>query len=117
MNITLVKEFLIGLQDQIIKNLEQVDGKYFKREKWERSEGGGGLSCVMEEGNVFERGGVNYSHVFGVGLPASATAARPELTGRSFEAMGVSLVLHPYNPYIPTVHLNVRFLEAIKGWS
>lgn len=114
MNITLVKEFLIGLQDQIIKNLEQVDGKYFKREKWERSEGGGGLSCVMEEGNVFERGGVNYSHVFGMGLPASATAARPELTGRSFEAMGVSLVLHPYNPYIPTVHLNVRFLEAIK---
>lgn len=114
MNTTLVKEFLIGLQDQIIKNLEQVDGKYFKREKWERSEGGGGLSCVMEEGNVFERGGVNYSHVFGMGLPASATAARPELTGRSFEAMGVSLVLHPYNPYIPTVHLNVRFLEAIK---
>ncbi len=114
MNIILVKEFLIGLQDQIIKNLEQVDGKYFKREKWERSEGGGGLSCVMEEGNVFERGGVNYSHVFGEGLPESATAARPELTGRSFEAMGVSLVLHPYNPYIPTVHLNVRFLEAIK---
>ncbi len=114
MNITLVKEFLIGLQDQIIKNLEQIDGKYFKREKWERSEGGGGLSCVMEKGNVFERGGVNYSHVFGMGLPASATAARPELTGRSFEAMGVSLVLHPYNPYIPTVHLNVRFLEAIK---
>lgn len=114
MNIILVKEFLIGLQDQIIERLEQIDGKYFRREKWERSEGGGGLSCVMEKGNVFERGGVNYSHVFGMGLPASATAARPELTGRSFEAMGVSLVLHPYNPYVPTVHLNVRFLEAIK---
>jgi coproporphyrinogen III oxidase len=114
MNITLVKEFLGVLQDQIIERLEQVDGKRFQREKWERLEGGGGLSCVMEQGNVFERAGVNYSHVFGLGLPASATAARPELTGRSFEAMGVSLVLHPYNPHVPTVHLNVRFLEARK---
>ncbi len=117
MNITLVKEFLSRLQDQIIERLEQVDGKRFQREKWERPEGGGGLSCVMEQGNVFERGGVNYSHVFGMGLPASATAARPELSGCSFEAMGVSIVLHPYNPYIPTVHLNVRFLEASKEGS
>jgi coproporphyrinogen III oxidase len=91
-----------------------VDGARFRRDEWERPEGGGGLSCVMEEGNVLERGGVNYSHVFGDGLPASATAARPELSGRSFEAMGVSLVLHPRNPYAPTVHLNVRFLEARK---
>jgi coproporphyrinogen III oxidase len=91
-----------------------VDGARFRRDEWERPEGGGGLSCVMEEGNVLERGGVNYSHVFGGGLPASATAARPELSGRSFEAMGVSLVLHPRNPYAPTVHLNVRFLEASK---
>jgi len=114
MNITLVKEFLSGLQGRIIEYLEQVDGKRFQREKWEHPEGGGGLSCVMEQGNVFERGAVNYSHVFGLGLPASATAARPGLSGRPFEAMGVSIVLHPHNPYVPTVHLNVRFLEAHK---
>ena len=110
-----VKEYFIGLQERIVNRLEEVDGKRFRRDKWERPEGGGGLSCVMEEGNVLERGGVNYSHVFGGGLPASATAARPELSGRSFEAMGVSLVLHPRNPYAPTVHLNVRFLEAHKA--
>lgn len=110
-----VKEFLTGLQERIVERLEEMDGKHFRRDKWERPEGGGGLSCVMEAGNVFERGGVNYSHVFGGGLPASATAARPELSGRSFEAMGMSLVLHPHNPYAPTVHLNVRFLEARKG--
>ncbi|SCY31438.1 oxygen-dependent coproporphyrinogen oxidase [Nitrosospira sp. Nsp13] len=109
-----VKEFFTGLQERIVARLEEVDGKRFRRDQWERSEGGGGLSCVMEEGNVLERGGVNYSHVFGGGLPASATAARPELSGRSFEAMGVSLVLHPRNPYAPTVHLNVRYLEAHK---
>ena len=108
------KEFFTGLQKRIVERLEEVDGKRFHRDKWERPEGGGGLSCVMEEGNVFERGGVNYSHVFGGGLPASATAARPELSGRSFEAMGVSIVLHPRNPYAPTVHLNVRYLEARK---
>ncbi|MDO8436765.1 MAG: oxygen-dependent coproporphyrinogen oxidase [Nitrosomonadaceae bacterium] len=109
-----VKEFLIGLQQRIVAGLEQVDGKSFRRDQWGRPEGGGGLSCVLEQGNVFERGGVNYSHVFGGGLPASATAARPELSGCSFEAMGVSLVLHPRNPYAPTVHMNVRFLEARK---
>ncbi|KIO49580.1 oxygen-dependent coproporphyrinogen oxidase [Nitrosospira sp. NpAV] len=109
-----VKEFFTGLQQRIVARLEEVDGKCFRRDPWERPEGGGGLSCVMEEGNVLERGGVNYSHVFGGGLPASATAARPELSGRSFEAMGVSLVLHPRNPYAPTVHLNVRYLEAHK---
>ena len=110
----LVKEYLTGLQQRIVDCLEDVDGKFFRRDQWERPEGGGGLSCVLEEGNVLERGGVNYSHVFGGGLPASATAARPELSGRSFEAMGVSLVLHPRNPYAPTVHLNVRYLEARK---
>jgi coproporphyrinogen III oxidase len=108
------REFFTGLQARIIQRLEEVDGARFRRDEWERAEGGGGLSCVMEEGNVLERGGVNYSRVFGGGLPASATAARPELSGRSFEAMGVSLVLHPRNPYAPTVHLNVRFLEARK---
>jgi len=108
------REFFTGLQARIVQRLEEVDGARFRRDEWERPEGGGGLSCVMEEGNVLERGGVNFSHVFGGGLPASATAARPELSGRSFEAMGVSLVLHPRNPYAPTVHLNVRFLEARK---
>ena len=110
----LVKEYLVGLQQRIVDCLEDVDGKFFRRDLWDRPDGGGGLSCVLEEGNVLERGGVNYSHVFGGGLPASATAARPELSGRSFEAMGVSLVLHPRNPYAPTVHLNVRYLEARK---
>jgi coproporphyrinogen III oxidase len=108
------REFFTGLQQRIVERIEEVDGTRFRRDQWERAEGGGGLSCVMEEGNVLERGGVNYSHVFGGGLPASATAARPELSGRGFEAMGVSLVLHPRNPYAPTVHLNVRYLEARK---
>jgi coproporphyrinogen III oxidase len=108
------REFFTGLQQRIVEQIEEVDGTRFRRDQWERAEGGGGLSCVMEEGNVLERGGVNYSHVFGGGLPASATAARPELSGRGFEAMGVSLVLHPRNPYAPTVHLNVRYLEARK---
>ena len=84
----------------------------FRRDVWERPEGGGGLSCVIEDGHLLERGGVNFSHVTGARLPASATAARPELAGRGFEAMGVSLVLHPRNPYVPTVHMNVRFLLA-----
>ncbi|GKS70101.1 coproporphyrinogen oxidase [Nitrosomonas sp. PY1] len=114
MNTPQVKEFLIKLQDDIVKGLEAVDGKTFKRDQWDRPEGGGGISRVLEEGNVLERGGVNFSHVHGAGLPASATAARPELAGRSFQAMGVSLVLHPHNPYAPTVHMNVRFFEAIK---
>lgn len=114
MNTTQVKAYLVGLQESIVKGLEEVDGNAFRRDQWDRPEGGGGISRVIEEGNVFERGGVNFSHVHGEGLPASATAARPELAGRSFEAMGVSLVLHPRNPYAPTVHMNVRFFEASK---
>lgn len=114
MNTAEVKAFLTDLQKRIVAGLEQIDGKPFLHDVWERPEGGGGLSCVVEEGNVFERGGVNFSYVFGGGLPASATAARPELAGRSFEATGVSLVLHPRNPYAPTVHMNVRFFEARK---
>ncbi|GJL74324.1 oxygen-dependent coproporphyrinogen oxidase [Nitrosomonas sp.] len=114
MSTTQVKEFLINLQESIVAGLEQVDGKSFRRDQWERPGGGGGASAVIEEGNVLERGGVNFSHVYGSGLPASATAARPELSGRSFEAMGVSLVLHPRNPYAPTVHMNVRYFEARK---
>lgn len=114
MSTTQVKEYLIGLQESIVKELEEVDGNAFRKDRWDRPEGGGGMGRVIEEGNVFERGGVNFSHVHGDGLPASATAARPELAGRSFEATGVSLVLHPRNPYAPTVHMNVRFFEAIK---
>ncbi len=114
MNIVEVKAYLADLQNRIVTGLEAIDGKSFQRDGWERPDGGGGLSCVIEEGSVLERGGVNFSYVFGHGLPASATAARPELAGRSFEAAGVSLVLHPRNPYAPTVHMNVRFFEAKK---
>lgn len=117
MNTAEAKAFLTDLQKRIVAGLEQIDGKPFLHDAWERPEGGGGLSCVIEEGNIFERGGVNFSHVYGSGLPASATAARPELAGRSFEAAGVSLVLHPRNPYAPTVHMNVRFFEAKKEGS
>ena len=112
-----VKTFFTELQELIVERIEQIDGKAFKRDIWQRPPmegGGGGMSCVMEEGNVLERGGVNFSHVFGDKLPPSASANRPELAGRGFEAMGVSLVLHPRNPYAPTVHMNVRFFLAQK---
>ena len=109
-----VKEFLLGLQDTIIMRLEQVDGKQFRRDSWDRPEGGGGRSCILEEGNVLERGGVAFSHVMGDKMPPSATAHRPELAGCKWEAMGVSLVFHPRNPYAPTVHMNVRMFMAKK---
>ncbi|MDP2962175.1 MAG: oxygen-dependent coproporphyrinogen oxidase [Sulfurimicrobium sp.] len=109
-----VKEYLLKLQNSIVERLEQVDGKTFHRDSWLRPEGGGGTSCVLEEGRILERGGVNFSHVFGPNLPPSASAHRPELAGRSFEAMGVSLVFHPRNPYAPTVHMNVRCFVAKK---
>jgi coproporphyrinogen III oxidase len=107
-----VKEFLLDLQRGIVARLAEIDGRAFASEEWTRPEGGGGITQVLEDGGVFERAGVNFSHVFGKSLPPSASAARPELAGRSFEAMGVSLVLHPRNPYAPTVHLNVRYFEA-----
>ncbi|HVS27072.1 MAG TPA: oxygen-dependent coproporphyrinogen oxidase [Burkholderiales bacterium] len=112
MNSDAVKNYLTDLQSRIVVRLAQFDGKVFGADSWERPEGGGGLSCVIEEGQVFERGVVNFSHVFGEKLPPSATASRPELVGRSFEAMGVSVVMHPRNPYAPTVHLNIRFIRA-----
>ena len=87
----------------------------FRRDDWTRPEGGGGISRMIEDGRVLERGGVLFSHVTGERLPPSATAHRPELAGRAWEAMGVSLVLHPRNPYAPTVHLNVRFFVARKA--
>lgn len=104
-----VKNYFLSLQKNIVAALEEVDGKQFLTDSWERPEGGGGISRVIEEGQVFERGGVNFSHVMGNNLPPSAAASRPELAGRQWEAMGVSLVLHPRNPYAPTVHMNVRF--------
>jgi coproporphyrinogen III oxidase len=108
-----VKSWLLDLQSRIVAALEQVDGKPFLRDAWERPEGGGGISRLIENGNVFERGGVNFSHVMGASLPPSAAHARPELAGRAWVAMGVSLVLHPRNPHAPTVHMNVRFFEAV----
>jgi coproporphyrinogen III oxidase len=114
MNTERVQEFLRELQQLIVERMQQIDGKTFRRDGWERPEGGGGLSCLVEEGNVLERGGVNFSHVKGDKLPPSASAHRPELAGRRWEAMGVSLVLHPRNPYAPTSHMNVRFFVAEK---
>ncbi|HEU4853445.1 MAG TPA: oxygen-dependent coproporphyrinogen oxidase [Telluria sp.] len=107
-----IKAWLLDLQERIVSALEEVDGKQFLRDEWTRPEGGGGISRLVEEGNVIERGGVNFSHVTGASLPPSAAAGRPELAGRSWEAMGVSLVIHPRNPYAPTVHMNVRFFTT-----
>ncbi|CAI1933431.1 oxygen-dependent coproporphyrinogen oxidase [Serratia proteamaculans] len=110
-----VKSFLLTLQDRICSQLAQTDGgAVFNEDRWTREEGGGGRSRVLTDGAVFEQAGVNFSHVSGATLPASATAHRPELAGRSFQAMGVSLVIHPRSPYIPTSHANVRFFIAEK---
>lgn len=110
-----VKNYLLELQNRICEGLQAEDGSTtFKEDSWVREEGGGGRSRVITDGAVFEKGGVNFSHVHGTQLPPSATAARPELAGRSFEAMGVSLVMHPENPYVPTSHANVRFFIAEK---
>lgn len=110
-----VKDYLLDLQDRICEALAAEDGSAeFREDSWDREQGGGGRSRVLENGAVIEKGGVNFSHVFGKQLPPSATAARPELAGRSFQAMGVSLVIHPRNPYVPTSHANVRFFIAEK---
>lgn len=111
-DIEAVRGFLLDLQSRIVARLEALDGKPFAADPWQRAEGGGGLSRVIEGGNVFERGGVLFSDVLGTQLPPSATAARPSLAGRPWRAMGVSLVIHPRNPYVPTVHLNVRFFST-----
>lgn len=115
MNIQDARDFLIGLQDRIVTHFERLDGKTFQRDQWDRPEGGGGISALVEEGGILERGGVNFSHVRGENLPASASANRPQMAGRAFEAMGVSLVMHPRNPYVPTVHMNVRLFTASKA--
>jgi len=114
-DIAAVREYLLGLQDRICAALEAEDGvARFAEDAWQRPGGGGGRSRVLVDGAVFEQAGVGFSHVFGPGLPPSATAQRPDLAGRSFEAVGVSLVFHPHNPYAPTTHMNVRFFLAEK---
>jgi len=106
------RDYFVGLQQRIVARLETLDGTAFRRDEWTRPEGGGGISRIIEDGRVFERGGVNFSHVLGESLPPSASAGRGEIAGRRWEAMGVSLVLHPRNPHAPTVHLNVRMFVA-----
>ena len=115
MDIGPIRDYFTGLQERIIGELEAVEGQPFLRDAWDRPQGGGGISRLIENGSIFERGGVNFSHVKGEQMPASATAHRPELAGRRWEAMGVSLVLHPRNPYCPTAHMNVRFFVAEKA--
>ncbi len=110
-----VHDYFAALQQRIVAELEKEDSA-FRRDSWTRPEGGGGTSCLLEEGRIFERAGVNLSRVQGKALPPSASAARPQLAGRAYEAMGVSLVLHPRNPYCPTVHMNVRFFSAGDTW-
>jgi coproporphyrinogen III oxidase len=111
-----VREYLLSLQQRIVTDFEARDSKAFRADAWEKPAdaplGGGGLTRIIEDGDLLERGGVGFSHVVGSKLPPSATAHRPEIAGRRFEAMGVSLVFHPRNPYVPTVHMNVRFFIA-----
>ena len=115
-DIAAVKAYLLALQDDICQKLADEDGQAsFVEDAWQRPAGGGGRTRVLSQGAVFEQAGVNFSHVFGDQLPASATAHRPELAGRTFQAMGVSLVIHPHNPYVPTSHANVRFFIAEKA--
>jgi coproporphyrinogen III oxidase len=110
-----VKQYLLGMQAEICAALERADGgAAFRTDQWDRDSGGSGITRVLSEGKVIEKGGVNFSHVFGKALPPAATAKRPELAGGAFQAMGVSLVIHPRNPYVPTSHANVRFFIAEK---
>ena len=114
-SIDLVKSYLLQLQDNICKEVEQLDGKsQFNEDKWTRSQGGGGITRIINKGSLFAKAGVNFSHVTGNELPPSASAQRPELAGCHYSALGVSLVIHPDNPYIPTAHANVRFFIAKK---
>lgn len=113
-----VKSYLFDLQDRICTALEQANGgERFREEAWQRPQGGGGRTRVLAQGAVFEQAGVNFSQVHGKNLPPSASAHRPELAGRAFQALGVSLVIHPRNPYVPTSHCNVRFFLAEKADS
>ena len=114
-NIDEVKAYLLSLQDGLCGNMEELDAdKRFSEDVWERPQGGGGISRVLEKGAVFEKAGINFSHVYGDRLPASASVNRPEVAGRKFQAMGVSAVIHPENPFVPTSHMNIRFFLAEK---
>lgn len=108
-----VKRYLLNLQERITAAVESRDTHQFRRDPWERGEGGGGESRVLTDGGVFERAGVSFSHVFGEKLPASASSTRPAIVGAPFQAMGMSLVFHPRNPHVPTTHCNVRFIQAL----
>lgn len=107
-----VIDYLKGLQTSLCNEVSQMDGKAFEVDEWQRPQGGGGTTCLLEGGALFERAGVGVSHVFGNQLPPSASLQRPELAGRGFEAMGLSLVFHPNNPFVPTTHANIRFFIA-----
>ncbi|HZZ94133.1 MAG TPA: oxygen-dependent coproporphyrinogen oxidase [Usitatibacter sp.] len=111
-----VRDYLTGLQERIVARMEVLDGGRFVRDDWTRPEGGGGITRILENGALLERAGVGFSHVTGTKLPPSASAHRPEIAGRPWEATGVSLVFHPRNPYVPTVHMNVRFFHAGETW-
>jgi coproporphyrinogen III oxidase len=116
MNVEAVRSYLLGLQDTIVARMEALDGGRFLRDDWKRAEGGGGITRILEDGTLLERAGVGFSHVSGTKLPPSASAHRPGIAGRQWEAMGVSLVFHPRNPHVPTVHMNVRFFVAGDVW-
>jgi coproporphyrinogen III oxidase len=116
MNAAAVRAYLTDLQNRIVAQFEALDDRHFIVDEWVRPEGGGGVSRILEGGKLLERGGVGFSHVTGTKLPPSASAHRPEIAGRPWEAMGVSLVLHPRNPHVPTVHMNVRFFMAGDVW-
>jgi coproporphyrinogen III oxidase len=117
MDVEAVKRFFLQLQETIVARLSEADGRPFLRDEWTRPEGGGGITRLIENGGLFERAGVSFSHVHGSSLPPSASASRPELAGRSFQALGVSLVLHPRNPHVPTVHFNTRYFLAERSGS
>src|SRR6266550_76446 len=116
MDLAAPRAYFLSLQKRIVAGLEAIDGGTFRREEWTRAEVGGGVTCAIENADVLERGGILFSHVMGNALPPSATTQRPDLAGRAWEAMGVSLVLHPRNPYAPTVHLNLRCFAA-QAWG
>ena len=110
-----IKHYLLDLQERICSEFISIDSNLvLKEDEWQRETGGGGRTRVLRKGKIFEQGGINFSHVHGDNLPPSATAQRPELAGRSFQALGNSLVIHPLNPYIPTTHMNIRFFSADK---
>jgi coproporphyrinogen III oxidase len=116
MNPGAARQYLTSLQSRIVSEMETLDGKRFGIDEWSRAEGGGGTTRILENGNLLERAGVGFSDVTGTKLPPSASAHRPEIAGRPWEAMGVSLVFHPRNPYVPTVHMNVRFFTSGDVW-